>query len=71
MMKDILNPLLNIFETFIIEEINLNYPELITINLRPDFNDHYNKLHKVQKFMTNYKNSELISLITKNLEQMC
>ena len=68
-MKEILNPLLNIFETFIKEEINLNYPELITINLRPDFNEHYNKLHKIQKFMNNYKNSELIGLISKNLDK--
>ena len=68
-LKEISNPLLNIFETFIKEEINLNYPELITINLRPDFNDHYNKLHKNQKFTHNYKNSELISLISKNLDK--
>ena len=68
-IKELTNPLLNIFETFIKEEINLNYPELITINLRPDFNDHYNKLHKIQKFTQNYKNSELISLISKNLDK--
>ena len=68
-MKDLLHPLLNIFDTFIKEEINLNYPELITINLRPDFNDHYNKLHKIQKFTNNYKNSELITLISKNLDK--
>ena len=68
-LKEISNPLLNIFDTFIKEEINLNYPELITINLRPDFNDHYNKLHKIQKFTHNYKNSELISLISKNLDK--
>ena len=68
-LKDILNPLLNIFETFIKEEINLNYPELITINLRPDFNEHYNKLHRIQKFMNNYKNSDLITFISKNLDK--
>ena len=68
-IKEILNPLLNIFDTFIKEEINLNYPELITINLRPDFNEHYNKLHKIQKFMNNYKNSELINIIMKNLDK--
>jgi len=67
--KEILNPLLNIFDIFIKEEINLNYPELITINLRPDFNDHFNKLHKVQKFTNNLKNSELITLISKNLDK--
>ena len=67
--KDLLNSLLNIFDTFIKEEINLNYPELITINLRPDFNDHFNKLHKIQKFTNNLKNSELISLISKNLDK--
>ena len=68
-IKELLNPLLNIFDTFIKEEINLNYPELITINLRPDFNDHFNKLHKIQKFTSNLKNSELISLISKNLDK--
>ena len=67
--KDLLNSLLNIFDTFIKEEINLNYPELITINLRPDFNEHFNKLHKIQKFTNNLKNSELISLISKNLDK--
>ena len=68
-IKEITNPLLNIFEIFIKEEINLNYPELITINLRPDFTDHYNKLHKIQKFIQNYKNSEIINLISKNLDK--
>jgi hypothetical protein len=68
-IKEISNPLLNIFETFIKEEINLNHPELITINLRPDFNENYNKLYKIQKYTFNYKNSELISLIAKNLEK--
>ena len=68
-IKEISNPLLNIFETFIKEEVNLNYPELITINLRPDFNEHYNKLHKIQKYTHNYKNSDLISLISKNLDK--
>ena len=67
--KDILNPLLNIFDTFIKEEINLNYPELITINLRPDFNEHFNKFHKIQKYSQNLKNSELITLISKNLDK--
>ena len=68
-IKEISNPLLTLFETFIKEEINLNYPELITLNLRPDFNDHYNKLHKIKKFTQNYKNSELINLISKNLDK--
>ena len=68
-IKEISNPLLNIFETFIKEEVNLNYPELITINLRPDFNDHFNKLHKIQKFTQNFKNSELIILISKQLDK--
>ena len=67
--KEILNTLLNIFDTFIKEEINLNYPELITINLRPDFNEHYNKLYKVQKYTQNLKNSELITLISNNLNK--
>ena len=68
-IKELSNPLLNIYETFIKEEVNLNYPEIITHNLRPDFNDHYNKLHKIQKFTQNYKNSELINLISKNLDK--
>ena len=68
-IKELSNPLLNIFDTFMKEEINLNYPELITINLRPDFNDNFNKLYKIQKYTLNYKNSELISLIAKNLEK--
>ena len=67
--KEILNTLLNIFDTFIKEEINLNYPELITINLRPDFNEHFNKFHKIQKYTQNLKNSELITLISKNLDK--
>ena len=67
--KELLNPLLNIFDTFIKEEINLNYPELITINLRPDFNEHFNKFHKIQKYTQNLKNSELITLISKNLDK--
>ena len=68
-IKDTLSSLLNIFDAFIKEEINLNYPELITINLRPDFNEHFLRLHKMPKYMSNCKNSELISLISKNLDK--
>ena len=68
-IKEISSPLLNLFNTFIKEEINLNYPELITINLRPDFNEHFNKLHKIQKFTQNYKSSDMLNLISKNLEK--
>ena len=68
-IKDTLSPLLIIFDAFIKEEINLNYPELISINLRPDFNEHYNNLHKMPKYMNNCKNSELITLISKNLDK--
>ena len=68
-IKEISNPLLNIFETFIKEEINLNYPELITINLKPDFNERFNKLYKEKKITHSYKNSELINIILKNIDK--
>lgn len=49
-IKYISNPLLNIIETFIKDEVNLNFPELITINLLPDFYDPSNKSHKIRNF---------------------
>ncbi len=68
-IKEISITVFNFFENFIHEEININYPEIISKNLRVDFNSRYNKLlfdHKINKI---YKNSELISLINKNIEK--
>ena len=68
-IKEISSPLLNLFETFIKEELNLNYPELITLNLRPDFNENFIKLFKDQKITHSYKNSELLNIISKNVDK--
>ena len=68
-IKEISNPLLNLFDTFIKDELNLNYPELITLNLRPDFQEHFNKLFKDQKITHSYKNSELLNIISKNVDK--
>ena len=67
-VKEITGPLLTFFEYFIKEDINLNYPELIKNNLRPDFFEHINKLNKTKKKI-NYKNREILMIISKNINR--
>ena len=68
-IKELTNPLLNIFELFIHEELNINYPDIIKINLRTDFDDRFNKLYIENKINKVYKNSELLSMINKNIDK--
>ena len=68
-VKDISNPLFSIFQNFIKEEINAKFPELITSNLKPDFYDKFNKVHKIQAYTKNLKKSEIIILILKQLDK--
>ena len=67
-IKEISSPLLNFFEYFIKEDINLNYPDLIKNNLKEDFLEHIFKLNKIKK-KTNYKNSEILMIISKNIDK--
>ena len=68
-IKELTNPLLNLFELFIHEELNINYPDMIKANLRTDFNDRFNKLYIENKISKGYKNSELLSMINKNIDK--
>ena len=68
-IKELTNPLLNIFELFIHEELNINYPDMIKTNLRPDFTDRFNKIYVESKLNKVYKNSELLSMINKNIDK--
>ena len=67
-IKEITNLMIYFFEYFIKDDINLNYPDLIKKNLKQDFMEHLNKLNKHKKKM-NYKNSEIIMDISKNIEK--
>ena len=68
-IKELANPILNLFELFIHEELNINYPDMIKANLRTDFNDRFNKLYIENKINKGYKNSELLSMINKNIDK--
>ncbi len=68
-IKELSNPLFNLFELFIHDEININYPELIKSNLRLDFDERFNKLYLENKVNKGYKNSELLSIINKNIDK--
>ena len=68
-IKELSNPLFNLFELFIHEEININYPDMIKSNLRSDFNERFNKLYLENKINKGYKNSELLSMINKNIDK--
>ena len=67
-IKEITNLLVCFFEYFIKDDINLNYPDLIKKNLKKDFMEHLNKLNKHKKKI-NYKNSEILMDISKNIER--
>ena len=66
-LKKTTNSLLNLFEFFIKEDLNLNYPDLIKNNLGQDFYEQINKLTKVKKKA--YKNSEILSIILNNINK--
>jgi Dullard-like phosphatase family protein len=68
-IKELANPILNLFELFIHEELNINYPDMIKTNLRTDFNDRFNKLYIENKISKGYKNSEILSMINKNIDK--
>ena len=68
-IKDISNPLYSIYKNFIQEEISNIYFKLFTNNLRPGFEEDFNKLFKIQRFTQNLKKSELIILILKQLDK--
>ena len=67
-IKEITNLLVCFFEYFIKDDINLNYPDLIKKNFKKDFMEHFNKLNKHKK-KVNYKNSEILMDISKNIER--
>ena len=68
-IKEISNPLFNLFELFIHDEINIKYPEMIKSNLRLDFDERFNKLYLENKINKGYKNNELLSIINKNIDK--
>ncbi len=68
-IKELSNPLFNLFELFIHDEININYPDIIKSNLRLDFEERFNKLYLENKVNKGYKNSELLSIINKNIDK--
>ena len=68
-LRELTNPLLNIFELFIHEDLNINYPDTINTNLRTDFISRFNKLYAENKINKGYKNSELLSMINKNIDK--
>jgi Dullard-like phosphatase family protein len=66
-LKKTTNSLLNLFEFFIKEDLNLNYPDLIKNNLGQYFYDQINKLTKVKKKA--YKNSEILLIISNDINK--
>ena len=66
-LKKITSSILNLYDYFIKEDINLNYPDLIKNNLRKDFYDQINKLTKIKKKI--YKNSEIFAIISNNINK--
>jgi hypothetical protein len=56
------------FENFIMEESTINYSEIITKNLDIDFFDKFNKMCKVYKSIQGVRNSDLLSIINKNID---
>ena len=68
-IKELSNPLFNLFELFIHDEINIKYPEMIKSNLRLDFDERFNKLYLENKINKGYKNNELLSIINKNIDK--
>ena len=67
-IKELSNPLFNLFELFIHDEINIKYPEMIKSNLRLDFDERFNKLYLENKVNKGYKKNEL-SIINKNIDK--
>ncbi len=68
-IKELSNPLFNFLELFIHDEININYPDIIKSKLRLNFEERFNKLYLENKVNKGYKNSELLSIINKNIDK--
>jgi len=66
--KEISFSLYNIFESFIKDELNTEYNDLVKDNLRNDFIDNYNNLIKEYKTKDN-KNREILKIIINNIEK--
>ena len=67
-IKELSNPLFNLFKLFIHDEININYPDIIKSNLDGDFEERFNKLYLENKVNKGYKKNEL-SIINKNIDK--
>ena len=73
LLKQVSFPLLIIYETFIKDEFNLKYQDILFGHLKPDFNDNLQKLLQEKKIQRknncNNTNSQLIQQISKDLEK--
>ena len=68
-IKEISNPLYNIFKIFLMDEMKEKYNKLISNNLRPDFFDNINKLFNDENIISSLKKSEIIQLISSNINK--
>ena len=69
-LKEISHPLYNLFQIFAIEEININYSDLLGRCCRSDFVEKFNNLYNSEyKLNKGYKNSECLLEINKNIDK--
>ena len=69
-IKEISHPLYNLLNMFAIEEININYSEIVSRCLRKDFIEKFNSLYNNEyKLNKAYKNSECLVEINKNIDK--
>jgi hypothetical protein len=70
LITGLINPIINFYDIFIFGQVNLNYNYVYSKILRPDFSEKYGKIFKNYRMNKGIKTSDLVSLITKNLENV-
>lgn len=69
-IKEISSPLYSLFDTFALEELSITYNDVLQRAVRGDFLGRFKNLYTSERKVNKaYKNSELLSLINKNVDK--
>ena len=69
-IKEVSSPLYSLFDTFALEELSITYNDVLTRAVRGDFLGRFKNLYTSERKVNKaYKNSELLSIINKNVDK--
>ena len=69
-IKEVSSPLYSLFDTFALEELSITYNDVLQRAVRSDFLGRFKNLYTSERKVNKaYKNSELLSIINKNVDK--